>query len=158
NCRRDLLPIAQYRPPIMTARNNLRGVAVMMIAVGALALLDCCLKLLSPHYPAIEVAALRGWSTLPIVVVWIATTTGFPSLVRVRFPLHILRGLISILMLSFFTYAVGALPLADAYSIFFVAPLLITALAALILGERVDRRRWIAIGVGFLGVLIVLRP
>jgi drug/metabolite transporter (DMT)-like permease len=60
--------------------------------------------------------------------------------------------------LAFFTFGVRHLPLADAYSIFFVAPLLITALAVPILGERVGRARWTAIAVGFAGVLIVLRP
>jgi len=77
---------------------------------------------------------------------------------HVRMPLHLLRGVIGIVTLALFTYGVRKLPLADAYSIFFVAPLFITAFAAMILHERVDRRRWIAIGVGFAGVLIVLRP
>jgi drug/metabolite transporter (DMT)-like permease len=97
-------------------------------------------------------------ATLPIVLVWISLTSGFKSLLRVRMPLHLLRGAIGIVTLALFTYGVRNLPLADAYSIFFVAPLFITAFAAAILHERVDRRRWIAIGVGFAGVLIVLRP
>ncbi len=130
----------------------------MLIAVGALSLMDACLKHLSPHYPALQVASLRGLSTLPLVIAWTAFSGGFGQLLRVRYPLHIARGLIGIGMLGAFTYAVRYLPLADAYSIFFVAPLLITALAMPILGERVDSRRWIAIGVGFAGVLIVLRP
>ena len=130
----------------------------MMVAVGTFALMDSCLKLLSPHYSTLEIASLRGLATLPIVLVWISLTSGFKSLLHVRMPLHLFRGAIGILTLTLFTYGVRKLPLADAYSIFFVAPLFITAFAAAILRERVDRRRWIAIGVGFLGVLIVLRP
>ena len=130
----------------------------MMIAVGTFALMDSCLKLLSPHYSTLEIACLRGLATLPIVLVWISLTSGFRTLVHVRMPLHLLRGVIGILTLTLFTYGVRKLPLADAYSIFFVAPLFITAFAAMILHERVDRRRWIAIGAGFAGVLIVLRP
>jgi len=75
-----------------------------------------------------------------------------------RWGLQLARGAMSVLMLTCFIYAVRALPLADAYSIFFVSPLLITALSVPFLGEHVDARRWAAIGVGLLGVLVVLRP
>ncbi len=130
----------------------------MLIAVGSLSLMDACLKILSPHYPALQVASLRGLSTLPIVLVWVGLSGGYSQLLRVRFPLHVLRGALGICMLTAFTYGVRHLPLADAYAIFFVAPLLITALAVPILHEQVDARRWAAIAVGFGGVLFVLRP
>ena len=140
------------------ARDNLRGLTAMLVAVGALSLMDACLKVLAPHYTSLQVASLRGFSTLPVVLVWVALSGGFAQLLRVRWPLHIARGVAGIAMLALFTFGVRHLPLAEAYSIFFVAPLLITALAVPILGERVDWRRWTAIGVGFAGVLIVLRP
>ncbi|MBI4521580.1 MAG: DMT family transporter [Gemmatimonadetes bacterium] len=130
----------------------------MLVAVGALSLMDACLKLLAPHYSALQVASLRGLSTLPIVLVWVGLRGGYGQLLRVRFGLHLLRGVIGIVMLAAFTYGVRYLPLAEAYSIFFVAPLMITALAVPILRERVDGRRWLAIAVGFSSVLIVLRP
>lgn len=143
---------------IATPRDNSRGIAVMLIAVGALSLMDGGLKILAPHYPALQVTAIRALAALPIIVVWVGLTSSFRDLLRVRFPLHLTRAVIGISMLATFTFGVRHLPLADAYSIFFLAPLLITAFAALLLGERVDRARWIAIGVGFLGVLVVLRP
>jgi drug/metabolite transporter (DMT)-like permease len=65
---------------------------------------------------------------------------------------------LSVVMLWGFVYAVRALSLADAYSIFFVAPLLVTALSVPILGEKVDARRWVAIAAGLAGVLVMLRP
>ena len=130
----------------------------MVIAVGALSLMDACLKTLSPHYSAMQIASMRGLATWPIIAVWVAARGGFGQLRRVRWPLHVVRAAIGIMMLGTFTYGLRRLPLSEAYSIFFVAPLLITALAALILGERVDRGRWIAIGIGFAGALIVLRP
>jgi drug/metabolite transporter (DMT)-like permease len=142
----------------MPARENLKGVTVMMIAVASFSFMDACLKLLSPYYPSLEIASLRGIATLPIVVVWVAATGGFPGLIRIRLPLHLARGALGVAMLGFFTFGVRRLPLADAYAIFFVAPLLITALAFLLLHERVGRARWVAIAVGFGGVLIVLRP
>ena len=139
-------------------RDNLRAIAAMLAAVGAFSLMDAGLKALAPHYPAMQVAALRGLSSLPIVAAWVGLTGGFRRLARVRVGLHLVRGALGIAMLAAFTYAVRHLPLAETYSIFFVAPLLITALAVPILGERVERERWIAIAVGLAGVLIVLRP
>src|SRR3569832_1444750 len=61
-------------------------------------------------------------------------------------------------MMVTFTYALRELSLARTYSLFFVAPMLIALISMFVLGERVARPQWIAIGVGFLGVLIVLKP
>jgi drug/metabolite transporter (DMT)-like permease len=72
--------------------------------------------------------------------------------------LHLLRGALGIGMLSMFAFSLRELPMAEAYSIFFVAPLLITALSVPVLGERVDKARWMAIAVGLIGVIVVLRP
>jgi drug/metabolite transporter (DMT)-like permease len=141
-----------------TPHHNARGIWAMVLAVAALSFMDGCLKALSPHYPPIQIAALRGLSALPIATVWVLASGGFGQVLRVRFPLHLLRGVLAIGMVSLFTYGIRRLPLANAYTIFFVAPLLITALAAPLLHERVGARRWIAIGIGFAGVLIVLRP
>ena len=140
------------------SRRNLGAIAWMLAAVGVLSLMDAAMKWLAPHYPPLQVAAMRGMASLPIVIVWLALRGGLRQVVRVRWVLQIARGLMSVLMLTCFVYAVRALPLADAYSIFFVSPLLITALSVPFLGERVDARRWAAIGVGLLGVLVVLRP
>jgi len=130
----------------------------MVVAVGALSLMDGCLKVLAPHYPPLQVAALRGLSSLPIALGWVMASGGFRQVLHVRFRLHLLRGVLGILMVSLFTYGIRRLPLANAYTIFFVAPLLITSLAAVFLHERVEAKRWVAIGVGFAGVIIVLRP
>lgn len=141
-----------------SGRDNLRGALVMLVAVGALALMDACLKVLSPHYAALQVTAIRGLSTLPIATAWVWAQGGFGQLRRVRFGLHVLRAALGIMMLATFTFGLRHLPLSEAYAIFFVAPLLITVFAALILRERVGPQRWVAIAVGFAGMLIVLRP
>lgn len=139
-------------------QHNLAGILWMLVAIATLSLMDGALKWLSPHYPALEVAALRGMVAVPVVVAWALLAGGLGQVLRVRWPLHLLRGLLSVVMLSCFVYAVRVLPLADAYSIFFISPLLITALSVPLLGERVDAGRWLAIGVGLTGVLILLRP
>ena len=130
----------------------------MVIAVGSLSLLDASIKILAPHYSTFQIASLRGFSALPFVIVWIGLRGGFAQLVHVRFGLHALRGALGIMALVTFAFALRRLPLAEAYSIFFVAPLMITALAVFILKERVEWQRWVVIAIGFCGVLIVLRP
>ncbi|MCI4568403.1 DMT family transporter [Lysobacter sp. CFH 32150] len=141
-----------------TAARRTRAIFLMLTAVGLFALMDAGLKLLTAHYPPFQVATLRGASSLPFVLVWALATTGVGPLLRVRWSLHLLRGVLGIAMMAGFVYALRTLPLTTAYSIFFVAPLLITALSVPFLREHVGPRRWIAIAIGLLGVLVVLRP
>jgi drug/metabolite transporter (DMT)-like permease len=139
-------------------RDNLRGIGAMLFAVAMFALMDTGLKLLSAHYPSLQVAALRAISSLPLVVAYVVWRGESGRVWRVRWPLHLLRGLLGIGMLAAFAHGLRALPLAEAYSIFFVAPMLITGLSVPLLGERVEAARWIAIAIGMLGVVVVLRP
>ena len=118
--------------------DNLRGILMMILAVGSFAMMDAALKLLTPHYPATQVAALRGYASLPVIMVWAAVLGTRARLFDIRWGLHLLRGALGILMLACFAFALRTLPLSEAYAIFFFAPLLITALAAPILGEKVD--------------------
>lgn len=139
-------------------RNNRRAIWTMLAAVGFFSLMDGGLKLLSTRYPPLEVAALRGAASLPLVLTWACTTVGWRSLLRVRWPLHLLRAVMGVAMMGSFIFGVKRMPLSSAYTIFFVAPLLITALSVPFLRERVGPRRWAAIAIGFAGVLIALRP
>ncbi|HEX7708047.1 MAG TPA: DMT family transporter [Thermoanaerobaculia bacterium] len=139
-------------------RANVKASVIMVTSVGALSLMDAGIKVLAARYPPVQVAALRALSSLPLIIVWIGLTGGFRQLGQIRFGLHLLRAVLGIGMLAGFAYGVRHLPLSEAYSIFFVAPLLITAFAVPFLGERVEWQRWVAIGVGFGGVFIVLRP
>lgn len=136
----------------------LRGILCMLAAVAMFALMDTGMKLLAAHYPATQVAALRGLASWPFVVVWVLLAGGPRQLIRVRWPLHLLRGVLAVAMLAAFAFALRQLPLAEAYALFFVAPLLITALAVPLLGEHVGWRRWCAIGVGLFGTVVILRP
>lgn len=135
-----------------------RAALAMLAAVGFFAMMDAGLKQLAAHYPPFQVAFLRAAASLPLVVPWALATAPRGSLRRPHWRLQLLRTLIGIVMMASFIYAVSQLPLSTTYSIFFVAPLLITALSVPLLGEHVGPRRWIAIGVGLLGVLVVLRP
>ena len=143
----------------MTPRaSHLPAVFLMLMAVALFALMDAGLKLLAPHYPPLQVATLRGLASLPMVLGWVLLTSTGASLLRVHWPLHLLRGALGIGMMVCFVYGLRSMPLSTAYAITFVAPMLVTAMAVPFLGERVGPRRWTAIVVGLVGVLVVLRP
>lgn len=137
---------------------NLYSIHAMLLAVFMFALMDTAMKLLAARYPAMQVAALRALCSLPLVAAYIGWRGAYKDILRVRWTAHILRALLGILMLAFFAYGLKRLSLAEAYSIFFIAPALITAMSVLFLKERVDLARWVAIGAGLCGVLVVLRP
>jgi drug/metabolite transporter (DMT)-like permease len=142
----------------LLASGNLRSIVFMLVAVGFFALMDAVLKTLSARYPVLQIAALRGMTALPLVLLYIAWRGAWHTVFKVRWPLHLLRGVLGIVMLSLFTIGVRELPLSAAYTLFFIAPLLITALSVPVLKERVPAAHWWAIGVGFIGALIALRP
>ncbi|MCL1635649.1 DMT family transporter [Luteimonas sp. SX5] len=135
-----------------------RAMLYMLIAVALFALMDAGLKLLAPHYPPLQVAMLRGASALPLVLAWTLLSVGTRALLRVHWRLHLLRGVLGVAMMFGFVYGLRTLPLSTAYAITFVAPLLVTAMAVPFLGEKVGLRRWTAIAIGLVGVLVVLRP
>jgi len=137
---------------------NLRSIRAMLAAVLLFSVMDTIMKLLSAEFPAMQVASLRSLSSLPLVCAWVAWRGRFRTMLQVRWPLHLLRALIGIFMLALFAYGVRGLSLAEAYTIFFIGPILITALSVFVLKERVNAARWLAIAVGMAGVLVVLRP
>jgi drug/metabolite transporter (DMT)-like permease len=138
--------------------DRLAGMAAMLTGVAAFAFMDAGLKLLTAHYPSTQVAALRGLTALPVVFVWALFSGGFGQLTRVRWSLHLVRGVLSVFMMITFAFALKELSLAKAYALFFIAPMMIAVLSIFMLGERVTRTQWLAIVIGFCGVLIVLRP
>jgi len=144
--------------PMAGPSDNTRSIVAMLIAVGAFSLMDAVLKTLAGTYPPMQVAALRGLAAMPLVCVYVVWRRDVGQLFRVRWRLHLLRGVIGIVMLFLFSFALRELGLAEAYTIFFIAPLLITVLSIPVLRERVAPLHWVAIAVGMVGVLIALRP
>ena len=102
----------------MTSRPaNQSAILFMLAAVALFALMDAGLKLLAPHYPPLQVATLRGLSSLPFVLVWVLCTANVHSLLRVHWPLHLLRGVLGIGMMVGFVYGLRSMPLSTAYSV-----------------------------------------
>lgn len=150
---RGLLP----ESPI-TAHDNRRGILAMLAAVSFFAWMDAVMKLLAAHYPAVQVAALRGLAGLPLVCLYLWWRGEAGRVLQVRWPLHLLRGVLGVAMLSLFAYGLRTLPMAVAYTLFFVGPILIALLSVPVLKERVRPTHWVALAAGMAGVLVALRP
>ncbi len=138
--------------------NNLRGITSMLLAVAVFSVMDALLKVLAGHYAPMQVAFLRGITSLPFVLAPILLRGRASRLRIVNLRLHLFRGALSVLMLGSFIFAVRESSLATTYSIFMCAPLVVAALSVPMLGESVGRTQWIAISVGLAGVLLMLRP
>lgn len=143
---------------MLQKRSVTYAVITMLLSVALFSCMDAGLKYLSQSYGAFQVGFLRGVASLPLVVIWVIATKAGGSLLKVRWSLHVLRGVLTILMMGSFIYALRSLPITTAYTLFFVAPLMITAMSVPLLGEQVGPRRWAAIVIGLVGVIIALRP
>jgi drug/metabolite transporter (DMT)-like permease len=130
----------------------------MLAAVAALAVLDVFLKLLTPHYSAMQVSTLRAAASLPFLVLPLLVRGRLARLRMQRLGQHLLRGLLAVLMMIGFSYALSASSLSNVYTLYMVAPLLVTAMAVVTLKEQVTASGWIAVAVGLLGAVCVLRP
>jgi drug/metabolite transporter (DMT)-like permease len=137
---------------------RLRAISLMLMAVAAFSAMDALLKYFATRYPSMEIAFLRGLASLPFMALPALIRGQYRELLPGRFWMHLLRGALMVVMLAGFVYAVRTLSLASAYSIFLAEPLIVTALSGPLLGERVGWRNWIAIGVGLIGVVVILRP
>ena len=144
----------------MHPTGTLRGIAAMLLACAFFACMDALLKNLAGHYPPVQVMALRGLTALPLVCLYIAwrREAGGVFHRRLRWRLHLLRTVLNMAMLVLFVYGLKTLGLAEAYTLTFIAPLLMVLIAVPMLGESVRPRHWVAIGLGFVGVVIALRP
>ena len=135
------------------------GALWAVVAATSFSLVDVIIKFLSGDYPLYEITFFRTLVALAIIVGVVTPLTGTFADLKTRFlGVHLLRGLFVVAANFFFFMGLAAMPLAEAVAIFFVSPLLIAVFSVVFLGDTVGPRRWIAIAVGMLGVLIVLRP
>jgi drug/metabolite transporter (DMT)-like permease len=139
-------------------RQRLVGIALMSATVACFACLDAMAKYLGTHMDPLQVVGMRYVSAFLIALVFSNPLTR-PGLMRSARPgLQIVRGLMMLITTIFNFLAFRFLQLDEALAILFSTPFLVAMLAGPMLGEWVGWRRWTAIGVGFLGVLVVIRP
>lgn len=137
---------------------RLRGIAYMIGAVFVFAIMDALLKGLSARYGPLQIASLRCFSSLACLCPILLFRQTWRT-VRITRPLwHVLRAVLGICMLTGFLYGVHRLSLAQTYSLYLTAPLMMTALSVPLFKERVHGRRWLVILFGLSGVLVILRP
>lgn len=134
-----------------------RGVVWMVLGVTALSCMALSVKLLGSNLHAFQIGFFRASFALVVLLPFIVRDGGAAVRTR-RLPLLVTRSVFgTVAMLTGF-FAVTRLPLADAVALSFTKPLFVVILAALVLGEVVRWRRWSATAIGFVGVLIMVRP
>ncbi|HMS81682.1 MAG TPA: DMT family transporter, partial [Burkholderiaceae bacterium] len=141
-----------------TARNRLLGIGLVSVTFVCFAVLDTTAKALVRTLPVVEVVWLRFVGHVAFTALLLAPRHG-RGLLRTAHPrLQLLRGAMLFAMTGLNFWALQYLQLAETGAIQFAVPLLIALFGAWLLGERLDAGRWIAIAVGFVGVLLIVRP
>ncbi len=134
------------------------GIVLMLAAMAVVPLMDGVAKHLSANFAVLQVVWARYFFHLLILLPVVLWRHGASALLlRNPWP-QIVRGGFLLGSTVLFFAAIAVMPIADALALVFVAPLVVTALSPLVLGERVGRRRWTAVSVGFVGVLVIVRP
>lgn len=138
--------------------STLKGVGFALCGYFLFATADALTKTIVNSYSSFQIIPMQVvFASLPIVAM-IVRGGGFRIPRGINLALLGLRGLLAGLGAILGLYAFRHLPLADVYALAFCAPLLVTVLAIPILGERVGPRRWAAVIVGFIGILVMVRP
>lgn len=143
------------------AKDNpaLLGSVSAIVAVICFSINDVAIKFLSGDYALHQVVLIRSIiGSIFLLAVIVPISGGLPALRTRRLGIHILRGSCVVFANMAFFLGLAALPLAEGVAIFFISPLVITVFSVIFLKEQVGPRRWAAIALGLVGVVIVLRP
>jgi len=145
-----------------TAPLNAREMPLAILAICAgvafLVANDAVAKVLTDRYPPIQIVFLRNLIAVPIIAALIFGLLGPQALRSNHIHLHALRGLLMVIGAWLYFTGLIYLPLAEATALVFSAPIFITALSVPLLGERVGWKRWSAVLLGFVGVLVIVQP
>jgi len=150
-------PGTAREPRAAALSDPVQGALYMTGAALCFAIMNALIRFAAVELHPLQIAFLRNFFALAFMLPWLASV-GLQALRTERFGLHLWRAFFGLLaMLTWFT-SVAVLPLGEAVALNFTVPLFATVGAALVLRETVRARRWTATAVGFLGVLVVLRP
>ena len=141
-----------------TRDRPLAGILYLVFGLGILMTQDVIMKLLSDRYPVWQFGVIRSIVAVSIIALVLLLTGKRKEFRPNRPKLLVLRGLLTFCGFTCYYLAIASVTLAEASSIFIVAPLILTALSVPLLGERVGKRRWTAVVIGFIGVLVIVRP
>lgn len=144
----------------MTDKDATKGIWLMIAAVTVFAMQDGFSRHLAETYNTFMVIMIRYWffAVFVVLLAW-RQPQGFRAAVRTHHPwLHLLRASLLIAEVCVIVYGYTLIGLINSHAIFAVCPLLVAGLAVPLLGERISWQRWLAIGAGLVGVLIILQP
>ena len=129
-----------------------------MLGMLIFSLQDIAVKWIGGDYPVLEIVTFRSLIALPLTLLFFRYEGGRGLPTTKRHKLEYVRGLFYFLSYTTHFMGLAALPLAEIAAIKFSGPLMITSLSVVMLGEKVGPRRWLALLVGFMGVLLIVRP
>ncbi len=136
----------------------LRGIMLLMVAFFLFSVQDAVIKTFSDKYALMQVVIIRTLFTIPIVYALLRQSGGLAQLRTNALRTQLVRGFAMFSAYVFFYMGLAAMPFSLMLAIFFAGPLFITALSVPMLGEAVGWQRWLAVVVGFVGVLIAINP
>jgi len=132
--------------------------AILIFGLFLFSLQDIILKHFSDKYSVLQLVFLRGLIAMALILAFLKLTRKSVPLLSSKPKLIVARGLLGFTSYIAYYLAIAAMPLAEVVAITFTMPLIVTAMSALILGEKVGIRRWGAVIFGFIGVMIILSP
>lgn len=139
-------------------KNLALGLTLMLLAVIAFSLKDAFVKMLDGHYPAAQVV----WAQFVFAGILFLAISLWREGRAVLFPRplgqQLLRGIFVLIGMGSLYAAIAFIPLAEATAMSFIAPLVVTLIAPLVLGERIGIRRILSVAAGFAGVVVIVRP
>ena len=135
-----------------------RGIAYLLGALMLLPIMDGLAKALTARYPVLQVSWGRFFFALLALLPFARGLTLRALLLPDQFGLQLARSVMQVAAVSLFFLTLSHLPLADSLALAFLYPMITVGLAAFVLGEHVDARRWATVLVGFLGALVIIRP
>jgi drug/metabolite transporter (DMT)-like permease len=138
--------------------NIYRGIILILAATLCIVLMNTCAKMSSAAHGPIEMVFFRGVIVLALLVPYMLLRRPLSVFKTKRWKAHLYRAFVGNLAVGFVFWAYSLLPMADATSLLFAAPLFVTMLSPLLLNERVDRYRWFAVIVGLGGILLIAKP
>ena len=138
--------------------NVLRAAAWLVLGVAGGLGLDLCAKQILQAYPLVQFVLLRSGIAMLIMLALAPRFGGYETLRSKEIGWHVVRTLFAIGAMYGFFYGLARMPLVNALTLGYTAPLIMTVLASIFLDETIGWRRWTAVSVGFAGVLIILRP
>jgi len=139
-------------------RNNRAGIGAMLAAMAAFSVSDTCVKLAASELPTGEIMVLRGIIATAMVLGFVVAKGQIHALGSLLRPVVAVRAGAEALIVALFVSAIARLALGNITAITQSSPLIMAAVAAIVLKEAVGWRRWTAILAGFVGVLLIVRP